>query len=143
MAATFNVFFKITGVLNSLRESAGDLHNPTTLVTSADIISDRTVAVTSATTSTIMSIGSGGNLASAVAIVIIPSVAGALCFGSTDANNSAVMCAANVPFILTTGNTLPYQNTIDNRIDETAAAIATIKYRPTSSSGKVRIFGIG
>lgn len=145
MAATFNVFFKISGVLNGTRSTAGELHNPSALTTSSDVIADKTITVASATTATLLTIGTGEDITSAVGFVVIPSVAGHLCWSSaTAANNSAIVCVADVPVILPSGNTLPYQTTVSNRIDETAEAITTISFRNTGlASGKVRIFAIG
>jgi len=145
MASTFTLFFNLSGVLGSKLEHIGELYAPYTISTSADIISDRIVSVADTTFTEVCSIGSGDHLASAVAIVIIPSTAGMLTWeGASGADNSALQMRAGIPFILPTGNTAPYQTTSSNRSDETAAAITSIGfYQASGGAATVRVFGIG
>jgi len=145
MAATFDLLFKLKGVLNGEEASIGEDYSPYQVSTSADIKFEKIVSVNDSTATEIVTIGSGEDLASAVALVIIPTVSGALVWStSTAADNSAIQLRANFPFIFPTGNSYPYQTTLSNRADETAAAIANISFYQTSgSAAKVHIFGIG
>lgn len=145
MAATFNLIFKLSGVLSGEVVSIGEDYSPYQIATSADIKFERIVSVADTTSTELVNIGSGDDLASCVALVIIPAVAGMLVWeGAAAADNSALQLRAGVPFLLPTGNTAPYQTTTSNRIDETAAAITTISfYQNSGDSAKVAVLGLG
>lgn len=145
MSSTFNVFVKLLGVLSGETVEAGSITAPSTLTTSADVKADKIVTAAGTTVVTVLTVGTGEDIPSMVGAILIPSVAGSFVIvGATAADNSAITCTAGVPVILSSGNTLPYQTTASNRIDETPAAITSISFRnSTATAGKVRVVAIG
>lgn len=147
MAATFNAFFKITGVLNGLRESLGELNTPSTITTSLDELAKHTTTVGTGATTVILDIGAGVGYdisSPTVAIIVIPTVNGVLSFyGTGAADNSSIGCRANVPVILPMGTTTEYDANGLTRASTASQAIKSVFfYQNTGAAGKVHIFAI-
>lgn len=140
--------FQIKGTVgNELLEWPSEgLFAPYTLSPTADIISHGVKEVSTATATEILSIGASSDLASAIFFAFIPSGACRISWrgSGSDADNSAVVLQANAPLVIPGYQTLPYQSTSNNRIDETAAAISSFScYQSTGATIDVRWFAVG
>ena len=147
MASTINLYFRLTGVMNSelIDWPSGGLFAPYALTTSADIKLIEEVDVSTSSVTELISIGSGSDTASSLALIFIPNGACRIAWQtSTAADNSAIVCRANFPLVLPTAQTLPYQNTLSNRLDETAGNITAVScWQNTGSTIKVKVLSVG
>ena len=147
MAATFNIFFAIKGVLNGRVVEFPDngLYAPSAVTTSADIKLIRDIVVPTATVTELVAIGSAADTASAVAFAFIPTGACRIAWkGASEADNSGIVLQANAPLVIPGYQTLPYDATVATRIDNTAASITSFScYQSTGSNIKVAVWSIG
>lgn len=129
MASTLSLYAALKGVIGSQKINfpPDGLFSPANLTTSADILlTGRKVVATSSVTE-LISVGSGADIASAIAFIFIPSGACRISWRSTasDADNSVVSCLAGVPLIIPGHQTLPYAATSSDRIDGSLANISS------------------
>jgi hypothetical protein len=152
MSATFNVFSKITGVLNGERFTSGELHNPATITTSADIVVEKVVTVAAGPTplssTLILEIGDedGADMTSAKAILITSTVAGRVSWGDEAGNNNSTEIIASVPFMIPAGTLTNYNAVTATRGLDSLVTTPDIFFyfsNDTASAGKVKIFAIG
>jgi len=144
MSSTLNILFQIKGTVNTslIQEPTDGLYAPVQVTLSSDIVYRETVSVADTTVTELLTIGSGDDVASSTFIVLIPTVKTVFCWQlATASDNNTAECAANVPFILSTGKANPYNATPATAIADTPAAIDTITaYQSTGGAGKVHIF---
>lgn len=148
MASTLSLFAALKGVIGtSVVDFPPDgLFAPSTFTTSADILLVGQKKVTTSTVTELISIGSGSDIASAIAFIFVPSGACRISWrgSGSDADNSAIVCQANAPLILPGYQTLPYQSTSSNRLDETAASITSFScYHTVGSDVTVKFLALG
>lgn len=146
MSATFNIFFKIIGVLGGEAEAAGATYAPYQVTTTNDTLDERYVPVADGGYVNVYDpLNTGvGTTADFVALVLIPTVSGILSW-YTGSDNSTSSCglAANVPFILTKATTTEAGASARLRVDATEQAIDEVLFKNTSGgAGFLKIFGI-
>ena len=143
MSSTLSLSLQLKGTIGNdlLVWPPEGLYAPYTITTSADVYLEKVVSVADSTVTEILSVGSGDQIASAVAFLFIPSGACRISWiGASDADSSAIVCPANRPLLLPGYQTLPYQTTTSNRIDETAASITSFScYQSTGDAITVRV----
>lgn len=148
MASTLSLFAQLKGVIgSSIVAFPGEgLFSPATLTTSADILMEGQKKVATATVTEIVSVGSGADIASAIAFIFIPSGACRISWrgSGSDADNSAVVLPAGGIFVLPGYQTLPYAATSSDRIDGTPASISSVScYQATGSDITLRYCIVG
>lgn len=145
MAATLNLYLKATIILDGKLLEIGDLYAPYTTATTADIKDIKTVSVANTTYTEILSVGSGADIASAVAFVIIPAGAGTLIVkGADDADTCALNCVANFPVIIPSGTIKADAATPALRAVAANSTISSIGYyQATGGAIKVQVFAVG
>lgn len=145
MAATLNLYMKATIILDGKVYDIGDLFAPYTTSTSADIKDLKTVSVANTTYTELISVGSGADIASVVALVIIPAGAGTLVIrGASDADTCAINCVANFPVIVPSANIKIDAATPAARAVAANSAISSIGYyQATGGAIKVQVFAVG
>ena len=146
MAATWSLKWELSGSAGGLAIGAGSLAVPVTYTSSADEFFSRRTPCTEDTTTTVYSNdGVNGEPSSATLIMLVPNVDGAFAWRSTGAaadNSTALGWRAGIPLIFSTGKSFPYQSTTSNRVDETAAAIDTVYFRPSDDDGYVEVLAV-
>lgn len=146
MAATANLQFQLKVVLSGQEitwPSRGSF-SPYTLATSADILLQEQVSLPNTTATELLSLGAAADIESALTILIIPTVACTITWRlSSDANNHSVRARANWPFILPTGQTVPYTTTTANSVIGTPASITSISaYQSSGAAGIVHLLAL-
>lgn len=145
MSATLNLYMKATIILDGKEYDIGDLFAPYTTTTSLDVKDLKTVSVSTATYTEILSVGSGANIAGIVGVIVIPAAAGTLIIrGADDADTCAINCVENFPVIIPSANTKADAATPALRAAEADSLISSIGYyQVTGGSIKVQVFAVG
>lgn len=148
MASTLNLFANLKGVIGVQKVDfpPDGLFAPRTVTTTADILLQERVVVPTSDVTELISVGADADIESAVYFIFIPSGACRITWrgSGSDADNSAVVCQANGVLVIPGYQTLPYQTTSSNRIDETAAAISSFScWQNTGSNINVDLICVG